>query len=209
MSSGQTWKEQRRFTLATLRNFGLGRKSLEERVQEEAHHLIQAVEEENGQPFNPRFKMNNAVSNIICSITFGKRFEYEDEQFQELLRWLDDVTCLEASVRCQLYNICPWIMKFLPGPHQTLFSNWEKLKLFIAHMTENHRRDWNPAEPRDFIDAYLREMEKNRGNATSSFHEENLIYSTLDLFFAGTETTSMTLHWGLLYLALNPEIQGF
>ncbi|XP_027457800.2 cytochrome P450 2J2 [Zalophus californianus] len=207
MSSGQTWKEQRRFTLATLRNFGLGRKSLEERVQEEAHHLIQAVEEENGQPFNPRFKMNNAVSNIICSITFGKRFEYEDEQFQELLRWLDDVTCLEASVRCQLYNICPWIMKFLPGPHQTLFSNWEKLKLFIAHMTENHRRDWNPAEPRDFIDAYLREMEKNRGNATSSFHEENLIYSTLDLFFAGTETTSTTLHWGLLYLALNPEIQ--
>lgn len=29
-------------------------------------------------------------------------------------------------------------------------------------MTENHRRDWNPAEPRDFIDAYLKEMEKVR-----------------------------------------------
>uniref|UniRef100_A0A8C0RAC4 Cytochrome P450 2J2 n=1 Tax=Canis lupus familiaris TaxID=9615 RepID=A0A8C0RAC4_CANLF len=207
MSSGQIWKEQRRFTLATLKNFGLGRKSIEERIQEEAHHLIQAIEEENGQPFNPHFKINNAVSNIICSITFGKRFEYQDEQFQELLRLLDEVTCLETSMRCQLYNIFPWIIKFLPGPHQKLFNDWEKLKLFIAHMTENHRRDWNPAEPRDFIDAYLKEMEKNRGNATSSFHEENLIYSTLDLFFAGTETTSTTLRWGLLYLALNPEIQ--
>ena len=53
-------------------------------------------------------------------------------------------------------------MKFLPGPHQTLFSNWEKLKMFVAHMIGNHRRDWNPAEARDFIDAYLQEIEKVR-----------------------------------------------
>lgn len=53
-------------------------------------------------------------------------------------------------------------MNFLPGYHQTLFRKWEQLKLFISHVIQNHKRDWNPAEPRDFIDAYLTEIEKVR-----------------------------------------------
>ncbi|KAM5257178.1 cytochrome P450 2J2-like [Ctenodactylus gundi] len=207
MSSGQMWKEQRRFTMTTLRNIGLGKKSLEERIQEEACHLLKAIAQENGQPFDPHFKLNSAVSSIICSITFGKCFEYQDGRFRELLRLLDEVLHLEATMLCQLYNIFPWIMKFLPGPHQTLFSNWEKLKLFVSQVIENHKKDWNPVETRDFIDAYLKEMVKHTDDSTSSFNENNLVCSTLDLFFAGTKTTSTTLCWGLLYMVLHPEVQ--
>ncbi|XP_037058616.1 cytochrome P450 2J3-like isoform X1 [Peromyscus leucopus] len=206
-SSGQTWKEQRKFALMTLKNFGLGKKSLEQCIQEEALHLADAIGEEEGQPFDPHLKITIGVSNIICSITFGKRFEHDDGQFQELLRLINEVICLEASMMCVLYNVFPSIMKYLPGSHQTVFRNWEKLKLFVSQMMDSHRKDWNPVEPRDFIDAFFTEMTKHPDKTTTSFNEENLICSTLDLFFAGTETTLATLRWALLYMSVHQEVQ--
>ncbi|PIO01170.1 hypothetical protein AB205_0092610 [Aquarana catesbeiana] len=53
---------------------------------------------------------------------------------------------------------------------------------------------------------YLRSLEHKDGHK-STFDAENLFTCVGDLFIAGTETTSATLEWSLLYMMTYPEIQ--
>ncbi|KAM6327348.1 cytochrome P450 2J2-like isoform 2-T2 [Podargus strigoides] len=205
-SSGHLWKQQRRFTLTTLRNFGLGKRSLEERIREECRFLVDVFRDEQGNPFDPHFKVNNAVANIICSLTFGNRFEYHDMDFQKLLRLMDETVALHGTIMAQLHSAFPSVVKYLPGSHQTILKNWRLLKSFVKGKINKHKEDWNPSESRDLIDSYLQEIDKDNGSG--SFQEENLEACALDLLFAGTETTSTTIRWALLYMAIHPEIQA-
>ncbi|XP_054458235.1 cytochrome P450 2J4-like [Anoplopoma fimbria] len=210
-SNGHVWKQQRRFAIITLKYFGLGRKSLESSILDEFIYISKEISKHKGKLFNPHLIMNNAVSNIICTLVFGHRFEYSDEMFQKMIKLLDKGTQIESSIWAQLYNAFPVLMRHLPGRHRTLQKIYGQMTDFVKTEIEKHKKDWNPSDPRDFIDCYLTEIQKHQDKSDdepdAGFHEDNLVMCTFDLFGAGTETTSTTLRWALLYMVKYPEIQ--
>ncbi|KAL6483882.1 hypothetical protein MHYP_G00087540 [Metynnis hypsauchen] len=203
---GHSWRQQRRFALHTLRDFGLGRKSVEERVAEEAHYLIKEMLKQEGKPLYPIHQFMNAVSNIICSIIFGDRFEYDDKRFAKLLQILNANVRFAGSTIAQIVNLFP-VLIYFPGPHQTMLRNVQALKNFLLEIVEEHKKTLDPDNPRDFTDAYLIEMTKQESKEDSTFHVENMMRSIFDLFLAGTETTANTLRWGVVYMMVHPDVQ--
>ena len=85
MANGEKWKEHRRFTLTTLKDFGMGKSVLEKKIHEEIQICCQAIDDANGQPFNPKNLIQTSVANIICSMMFGSTFQHGDKKFKALI----------------------------------------------------------------------------------------------------------------------------
>ncbi|NXM85661.1 CP2G1 protein, partial [Oenanthe oenanthe] len=108
----------------------------------------------------------------------------------------------------QLYDMAEPLLQWLPGPHRRIPQLLGRMRGFIARRVRENARSLDPRSPRDFIDAFLIQMDKEKDNPNSEFTMENLELTTLNLFFAGTETVSSTLRFGFLYLMKHPQVEG-
>ncbi|XP_043945730.1 cytochrome P450 2K1-like [Protopterus annectens] len=207
-ANGESWKQMRRFALSTLRDFGMGKKTIEHRILEESVALIKVFESFKGQPFENTLIMNSALANIICSIIFGHRFEYDDSTFIQFLKIINESVRLSGSFIIRLYNAFPFL-GFLPGALKQIIKNREDFNREIKKIFAEFKSTLNPSDIRGFTDAFLVKQEAERAkNEATYFDDENMLYSTTNLFGAGTETTSTTLRWGFLLMAKYPEIQN-
>ncbi|XP_032066146.1 cytochrome P450 2C8-like isoform X3 [Thamnophis elegans] len=202
------WREIRRFTLSTLRDFGMGKKRMSERVQEEALCLVEEMATTKGQPFDPRRIIASAVCNVICAVIFGNRFDYKDKTFIENQKIVETHLRYSISILGLVYNTFPKTVTFFPGPHRSIFANIEKFCDYIRENVDLHKKTLDPQNLRDYIDCFLLRVEKEQNSSESVYTFEDLVFLVFGIFMAGTITTSEALLCSLLAIAKLPHIQA-
>ncbi|XP_078698409.1 cytochrome P450 2D6-like [Branchiostoma floridae x Branchiostoma belcheri] len=205
---GPEFKQRKRFAGAVLRNLGMkvGTGSIEETIREEAGCLRNMIAEYNENPSDITHDVTVSVANVIASMLMGKRYDYSDETFRELSEAV--VKVLTELVAGQIIGVFP-LLRFVPVVNRAKINVSEeflKVENVMREEISRHRENLDRENPRDFLDFCLLEVEKQE--KVEGLTEENVMYIALDLFFAGIDTTAITLMWSLLYMTLNPDIQN-
>ncbi|KAE8605377.1 hypothetical protein XENTR_v10015090 [Xenopus tropicalis] len=206
-ADGENWKVMRRFSLSTLRDFGMGKKTIEEKISEESDCLVETFKSHGGKPFDNTMIMNAAVANIIVALLLSQRFDYQDPTLLKLVKSINKIVRITGSSMVMLYNTFPSIMQWIPGSHQNVVKNAEKIYTFLIETFTKHRHQLDVNDQRDLIDTFLIKQQEEKSSSTKFFHDENLKVLLLNLFGAGMETTSTTLRWGILLMMKYPEVQ--
>jgi cytochrome P450 len=201
--SGSYWKEQRAVTVAILRTIGMGKNVMAEKILTEATSFTTYLSRIKGTPTNIETMVYVCVSNVICSILFGQRFEYDDKDLLEMMKKMK--TLMLELQNTNILNFFPWLEN-LPGDlfnAKLIGSKSTTMLKMIERVTKAKQRDGN-----NFFDGYTQEMKKQiESGVFTSLDNESLYKIMLELFEAGTETSSTTINWSVLYMVVYPDVQ--
>ena len=195
--------------------------------------MCKKLEKSGGEPIEAQKEFPIAVLNSLWKVLTNEHLEYTDPKLHKLMDLLDKTMKEGSSVIVQLtfmYRTLAVLASKL-GLLSTFQSGRDILK-FCRSAVDDHVATFQEDNMRDFIDVYLKEKNdhESKGNVgiltlgdmswdflqidylkDSSFCGKdgllNLENIALDLFFAGSETTTTTLNWCMLYMAKYPEIQ--
>ncbi|XP_063231673.1 methyl farnesoate epoxidase-like isoform X2 [Bacillus rossius redtenbacheri] len=206
-SDGKFWTEQRRFTLRHLREFGFGKSSEEAIMLDEISHLIKKLESSKIVSISNLF--NLPVVNVLWKTLAGTRIAHDDDEFNKLIEIVFEVM-RSGNPAGGIINVMPFLRHVFPniGAYKTSTDAVKDLHHYFKEIISEHEKTLDSDNPRDFIDVYLREKQLQKNVEDTTFTDEALMVTMLDLFFAGVESTANSLSFTLMYMLLHPEVQS-
>ncbi|CAK1588382.1 unnamed protein product [Parnassius mnemosyne] len=212
LTDGELWKEQRRFLIKHLKEFGFGRKGMGEIAHNEACYMINDVKEilNSGDNKNCIYMhnfFNTYILNTLWTMMAGIRYQASDPQLKllqdlmfDLFRAVDMVGAVFSH-----FPILSIIAPTLSG-YKEFIRIHKRLWKFLRDEIAKHKENLDAGtEITDFMGVYLRVLRENGEKDTYS--EGQLVAMCMDMFMAGTETTSKSMSFAFSYLVRNQEVQ--
>lgn len=207
-TDGPFWAEQRNFVTKHLRLAGYGRQPMETQVQNELNELLEYIADIDGEPVWPGDFLAPSVINVLWTFTAGKKIPRTDGRLSRLLQLMQQ--------RSKAFDMSGGWLNTMPflrhiAPDKTCFNlikrfNAELHDFFMAAIDEHKLEYTDDKSNDDLIYAYMKEM-RSHEDGSSNFTDLQLTMIILDMFIAGSQTTSITLDLALMLMVIYPDIQ--
>ncbi|GIX83792.1 cytochrome P450 18a1 [Caerostris darwini] len=206
----QAWKEQRKFVVQSMKHLGLGKTKIEDDVMDEVNHFIEVLKSHDGKPMDVKEPLSPSMSNNICALVFGKRYEYDDKDRQFLDSSLEDINEFISQISLDIFfpwiSYIPFYYKLLKVEKAVIAAN--NIKNFFKKEVDAHLKRLDPEHIQDFVDRYILEIESvKKENSNSTFSYDMLVSNVMDLFGAGSETVRTSILWFIYCMAAFPDVQ--
>ncbi|XP_063965267.1 cytochrome P450 2U1-like [Lytechinus pictus] len=210
--NGDKWKCSRRTALSAFRRSTSTSSNFGATVRSSLQHLRSSLQRLDGHRCNPRSEITTAIAEIISSICFGHCVDVRSNpEVIEVIRAQHNLSSGLSGI--SLGHIFPRL--YHTPLYNKLRQDIDQYKRFMKEVVKDHKRNQvsNDGENGDGIrknsfedvtDRYLQQMQHG---SIVAVEEEDIWRVMFDLMGAGTETTSETLLWGILYLSLYPDVQ--
>ncbi|XP_013101803.1 probable cytochrome P450 304a1 [Stomoxys calcitrans] len=224
-NEGAGWKEQRRYVLRYLRDFGFGRRfeELELVIQEELTDMLDLIRKgprydheksyvkEGGYRILLPYFFNPFSANSVFHIIFNERFpRSEQAKIWKLIR-LGTQFQRAGDDYGKLLSIMTWIRHIFPNwcSYNTLMESNAYMYKFFEKLVDRHLDTYDESAERNFIDMYISEMKKaeKEGNTETTFKRSQFIMSLIDFTFPAFTAIGMQLGFLVQYFLLYPEVQ--
>ncbi|XP_072035387.1 cytochrome P450 2U1-like [Amphiura filiformis] len=204
--SGKHFVEYRKFFTQTFRGFGIGTRSFEANITANPSSSYRSWMLF-GIPFNPHQFFVNCTTNILFAVVFGKRHDYDDENFRYIT---DSNFGFMHLAGPGLWSIMlPKYMYYPNNDTREMLRLIKDVHGFVDKCIEEHREIFDAQNTKDFIDVYLKAMEEapKPDDPFSYLQEYNMHAALYLMFMAGVGNISETLEWCCLYMMAYPDIQ--
>ena len=202
------WRLHRKLALSALKLYGAGGIKQEAIVTNEFDLLMERVHSRNGQPHDITREIRLAVTNVICALVFGSRYEPDDPEFLKFSDITNSIVSMLAAG--SIVDVFPWLRFYPFKSIQLLKEKCKERDELVGRIYREHVEANRVAAPQDLTDALLKarkEAEEEDSSVSGSFTDDKLVSTMGEVFIAGMETTATSLCWALLYLIYNPKIQ--
>ncbi|XP_055903736.1 probable cytochrome P450 304a1 [Eupeodes corollae] len=219
---GPIWKEQRRFILRHLRDYGFGRRfqELELIINEELHDLVDLIK--NGPKFEHEKEISKngkmlcpqifaaCTANCLLHVMFNERIPRAEQSRLLELGKNGMKFQRNADDYGKLLSIIPWIRHLFPlmSGYQQLTEANNFMYKFFESFIRKYMQSYTEGSERNFVDLYVQQMNKEKleENHQTTYSYDQFVLSMVDFSIPAFTAIGVQMSFIFQWLLIKPDV---